>query len=173
MNLDINKIYVCKNCGIRRSQDCFNCQTCGFYDQESEEYNRLLNIERTEIDKTNRVFLDDYLNSKGFEGIKGYDDFLENEAKKHKLFVIFIRILSVLIGFYYFYNSQIITSLVLSMIGILISSLYRWYKFGKGDKMDDWNLIWNKERCASYHILGRYKENKKLINKDIEHELYF
>jgi len=39
--------------------------------------------------------------------------------------------------------------------------------------MDIWKLIWNKERCASYYVLSRYKENRMTINENIEREPYF
>ena len=83
------------------------------------------------------------------------------------LFVISTRVFSVLIGFYFFYNEQRTPGIIIGISGWLLGSLYRRNKFGKADKMDDWNLIWNKERCASYHVLSRYKENRmKILNEN-------
>jgi len=172
MDITKTKIYVCKNCGIKRSQTCYSCENCGFYDHESEAYHKKIEIEKSEIDKINRVFLEEILKNKEFDGIEAYDEFIANEAKKHALVVISIRIMISLVGLYYFFHNELLIGISIIVIGWFISLLYRWNRFGHGDKMDDWNLVWNKERCASYHILSRYKEQQKLMGKEVEHELY-
>jgi hypothetical protein len=172
MDADKMKIYVCKNCGITRSQTCYNCENCGFYDYESEGYHKKIEIEKSEIDKINHIFFKKLLLNKGFKGIEDYDKFLGNEAKKHALFIISLRLLVILIGLFYFFHKKLLIGIIIGAIGWFISLFYRWNKFGHGDKMDEWNLLWNKERCISYHILSRYKDQQKLMGKEVEHELY-
>lgn len=174
MDITKTKIYVCKNCGIKRSQTCYSCENCGFYDHESEAYYKKIEIEKSEIDKINRVFLKEFLKTKGFNDIEAYDELLKNKAKKYSTFVIGLRIIGLLIILilYYIFHNEILVMISIGATAWFISLLYRWNRFGHGDKMDDWNLVWNKERCASYHILSRYKEQQKLMGKEVEHELY-
>ena len=66
-----------------------------------------------------------------------------------------------------------ITCIITCISCWLVGLLYRWHKFRKANNMDIWKLIWNKERCASYYVLSRYKENRMTINENIEREPYF
>lgn len=163
----------CKNCGEEINSGYYGCKKCGYYDKEREEYDKKVANEKQEIDKINTEYLNDFLTGKGFQGIKGYDIFLENEAKKHKQIVWGIRLIIMGVGLILLFNGQIFNGIIIGIIGWFLGSLYKWIKFGDANKMDDFNLVYKQNKKTTVGLISNYTSMRKKMDETIENELYF
>jgi hypothetical protein len=162
----------CKNCGEELNTGYYGCKKCGFYDQEREEYDKKVALEEKEIYKFNEAFLYQFLTKKGFEGTKGYDNFLEKEALKHKLIVIAIRTLGILIGLYLFTHDAMLNGIISGFSGWILGSLYKWIKFGLDNDMSHYSFLGKHDKSTTAHLLiSKYKSKK--MDESIENDLYF
>lgn len=166
----------CPKCGEERERGYYGCKKCGHYDQSREEYDKKVAYEEQEIHKFNEAFLYQFLTKKGFEGIKGYDNFLEKEALKHKLIVIAIRTLGILIGIYLFTHDAMLNGIIAGFSGWILGSLYKWMKFATSDttgQMDECSFLHKQNKSSTYDLLSSHKNKLKKMDESIENDLYF
>ena len=166
----------CSNCGEELNTGYYGCKKCGYYDKDREEYDIKVANEEKEIDRINEAFLHHFLVKKGFDGIKGYDKFIDNEVLKHKLIVIAIRGIGVLIGLLLFWHHAAFNGIISGVGFWLIGSLYRWLKFDTSNttgRMDCWSFLRKQNKTDTYDLIASYKKNRKKMDEGIENELYF